>query len=637
MLARLGRNRREQRLSLQGQVVERSQAERILGFHTVRAIAYVAMAAVVAIAPLGLTMAERLIVVPVIALAGPGSFVIAIAAPRGRRDLAGNLFLGLLSMIVCAVLPVLWGGGIVVLTAVAIGSIPVETRGVALAQVGFFAVGMGAVGWARSVPQWALSAIALVVLAPAIERYYERWRLRQADTESQLADATQLIRHQADHDALTGLMTRSLFVSRLQAELDVADEANAVAVLIVDVDRFHEVNDILGHQVGDQLLVVLARRFESLPSTFAAARLGGDEFALALHGIDVSDAYSWAQDVVAATEELVQIDRLQLSVSATVGLAIGPLDGADAEALMLRADTAMYRAKDARQRVMSFRDTAGAVVGEHVQLGADLSNAITSGQIEVWFQPKVDLATERIIGAEALARWRHPDLGVLTPDRFLPLLGITKGYQAFTDEVIRQGIAFAARTDRDGAGVAVAINLAAMSFIDHGLPDRVLSMLEAASVDASQLTFEITESDILEDLAVNGPVFERITSLGIELSIDDFGVGYSSLSRLRELPVHELKIDRSFVARMESGPEDLIIVKAIVDLASVLGHRSVAEGIETVEAWDRLREMGCDQAQGYLFGRPMVADDFMARYAATDGIRRFVPDPSAFQGRTAES
>ena len=308
---------------------------------------------------------------------------------------------------------------------------------------------------------------------------------------------------------------------------------------------------------------------------------------------------------------------------------MAPNDGLTAEVLMLRADTAMYRAKDARERVMAFADSEGARVGEQLELGREIEHAIGNGQIEVWFQPKIDLATERIVGAEGLARWRHPELGVLTPDRFLPLLDITNDYQAFTDEVIRQGIEFVAATKRDGAGLAVALNLSATSFLDHGLVDRVATLLETSGVDAKQVTFEITESDILEDLSVNGPVFERLTDLGVELSIDDFGVGYSSLSRLRELPVQELKIDRSFVSRMESDPEDLIILKAVVDLANVLGHRSVAEGVETVEAWDRLREMGCDEAQGYLFGRPMPAAELLARYAANDGVRRFVLDSQA--------
>lgn len=625
VLARLTRNPGVHG-SWRAHVAARVRNETLLGFHAVRAVAHLVIAVAVVLAPINATPRDQLIIGIAIAFGGPATIAIAIFAPPGRRHLAGNLFLGVLVMVVCAVQPVLWGGGIVILTAVAIGAIPVESRRVALAQIIFFALGMGAVGWARSAPNWILPLIAFAVMTPSIERYYQRWRLRRAETNRKLEDATNLIRHQAEHDGLTGLITRNVFMSKLQEHLEASEGDDPVAVLVVDVHRFQEVNGVLGHRVGDQLLVVLARRFEQLPFATAAARLGGDEFAFVLVGDQARQPVKHAQAVVAAIEELVQIDRLKLSVSGSVGIAVAPDDGATAEVLMLRADTAMYRAKDAREQVMAFADSEGARVGEQLELGREIEHAIGNGQIELWFQPKIDLATERIVGAEGLARWRHPELGVLTPNRFLPLLNITNDYQAFTDEVIRQGIEFVAQAKRDGAALAVALNLSAMSFLDHGLVDRVATMLETSGVNAAQVTFEITESDILEDVSVNGPVFERLIDLGVELSIDDFGVGYSSLSRLRELPVQELKIDRSFVSRMESDPEDLIIVKAVVDLANVLGHRSVAEGVETLETWDRLREMGCDEAQGYLFGRPMPAAELLERFDANDGVRRFVLD-----------
>lgn len=623
VFVRLGRNPQTSS-PWRDQVAERMRSESLLGFHAIRVAAHLIVAVVIVVMPVDGGVGQRLAVAAAVALAGPATFAIAVAAPAGRRDLAGNLFLGLLGMTISAVLPVLWGASMVVLTAIAIGAIPLETRRVALTQVGFFAIGMGIVGWWRAVPHWFLPLIAVVVMTPSVERYYQYWRRRRAETNQQLADATELIRHQAEHDGLTGLITRAVFVAGLRRSLEHVSETDPVAVLGIAINRRQYVNEILGHEVGDQVLVVLARRFERLPFAAAVTRLGGDEFAIALTGTDASRATEHALAVLSVIEELVQVDRLKLSVSATVGIALAPQDGATAEVLIAHADTAKYRAKDARPPIMTFAESQGARAGDQFQRGIELDQAIRDGQIEVWFQPKIDLATERVVGAEGLARWRHPSQGVLSPDRFLSLLSITSDYQAFTDEVIRQGIAFAATTNVEGAGIAVALNLAAMSFVDHGLPDRVEAMLDASGVPPNQLRFEVTESEIIEDLSVNGPVFERITKLGIELSIDDFGVGYSSLSRLRELPVQELKIDRSFVARMESDPEDLIIVKAIVDLANVLGHRSVAEGVETVEAWERLREMGCDEAQGYLFGRPMPAAEFVAAYAATDGVRRFV-------------
>ncbi|MEM7091587.1 MAG: bifunctional diguanylate cyclase/phosphodiesterase [Actinomycetota bacterium] len=441
---------------------------------------------------------------------------------------------------------------------------------------------------------------------------------------TELALATRLIRHQAEHDDLTGLVTRNVFITQLAERLDQCSEQDPVAVLLVDLNRFKELNDVLGHRIGDQVLSMLARRFEQLDFVDSASRLGGDEFAFLLAGPEAHRAAQRALEIVEAIEELVMIERLTLSVSASVGVAVAPFDGQSSDVVMMRADTAMYRAKDAQERVVQFSESRGARVGEQLALSQELASAIENGQIELWFQPKIDLNTERVVAAEGLARWRHPELGLLTPDRFLPVLSVSGDYQAFTDEVIRQGIHFAAQTDREGAPIDVAVNLSAMSFFDRGLAERVSRMLRDAGVPPRRLTFEITESDILEDLSVHGPVFESLTRLGIDLSIDDFGVGYSSLSRLRKLPVQELKIDRSFVMGMVTDPEDLIIVKAVVDLASVLGHRSVAEGVETAEAWDRLREIGCDLAQGYYMSRPIPGDEFLRTHQPNGGVRRFV-------------
>lgn len=439
---------------------------------------------------------------------------------------------------------------------------------------------------------------------------------------TELTLATKLIRHQAEHDGLTGLLNRSVLIDRLATALDTCDESSPVALLMVDLDRFKEVNDVLGHRIGDRVLAVLARRFEQLDGVAAAARLGGDEFALMCTGRAAGDAEGVAMQVVEVIEHLVQVESLSLSVSASIGVAVAPSDGVDVATLMTRADTAMYRAKNSQIRVVRFTDTHDLRLGESAALSSEFREAITTGQVELWFQPQVELESDRIVGVEGLARWRHPDLGVLTPDRFLPLLAVSGAYQAFTDEVLRQGIEFASITAQEGAAIDVSVNLNAMSFVDHGLPDRVQALLDAHGVDPQRLILEITESEILEDLSINGPVFDQLATMGVQLSIDDFGVGYSSLSRLRHLPVHELKIDRSFVRNLLSDPQDEIIVRAIVELADVLGHRSVAEGVEDPQAVDRLREMGCVLAQGFLFGRPEPASVFLDRFPTVAGARR---------------
>lgn len=731
MLTRLWRSRLRTRTTRE-QMADRVRIETGRGFFLIRAVATTLLAVLILVLPFDASTMARLIAAASVVAVVPVTVAVDRWVPAHRVDMAINAFTALVIVGITATFPSLWFGGFIVLSALAVGSIPLESRLVSLSHVVVFGSTMGAVAWARGVDLWIVPVTGFLVIAPTIERYYSQWRGHREETDrrydtlietaglffwemdpatgrmisitgntdrsigfpvddvmamdwadlvsdfaqvqsvletlddeasnagmfgvfdlkdrdghdvpfrhrlrvdantgyvqgaameiTELALATRLIRHQAEHDGLTGLITRAVLLSNLTAALEACTEDNQVAVLMVDLNRFKEVNDILGHRVGDQLLAVLARRFEQIDSVHCVSRLGGDEFAFVCVDEHARNAAGVAAELVTVIEELIQIDNMKLSISASIGVAVAPADGTTTDQLMMRADTAMYRAKNANERIVQFAESHDARVGEQVALSAELHQAIISGQIEVWFQPKIDLATERIVGAEGLARWRHPDLGLLTPDRFLPLLAVSGEYQAFTDEVIHQAVRFASAMIDDGAPIGIAVNLSAMSFFDHGLADRISALLDTYRVPAELLTLEITESDILEDLSIHMPVFERLTSLGLELAIDDFGVGYSSLSRLRRLPVHELKIDRSFVMGMVNDPEDLIIVKAVVDLAGVLGHRSVAEGVETKEAWDRLREMGCDVAQGYYFGRPMEGAVFAERFTSVDGVRLF--------------
>lgn len=734
MVTRLWRSWRTSRTTRE-QMADRVRIETGRNFFVIRAVATVALAVLIVVLPFDADMVERLIAAFAVIAVVPATIIIERWVPAHRVDVAINATVALVIMGIAAAFPFLWVGGFVVLSALAVGSIPLESRTVSLTQVALFGCGMGLVAWIRDLDAWVVPVMALLTIGPTIELYYSQWREHREETDrrydtlvetaglffwemdpttdrmisitgntersigwstetvtgmdwadlvsdysrfenvvdtlradlargghfalfdmkhksghdvpfrhrvridpatgfiqgaameiSELAQATRLIRHQAEHDGLTGLITRNVLISRLSEALETCTPATPVAVLMVDLNRFKEVNDILGHRVGDQVLAILSRRFEAIESIDCVSRLGGDEFAFVCVDDDALSAARVATEVITVIEELIQVDHMKLSISASIGIAVAPDDGLTIDQLMMRADTAMYRAKNANQRIVQFAESHDARVGEQVALSAELRQAITGGQIELWFQPKVDLATERVIGAEGLARWRHGELGLLTPDRFISLLSVSGEYQAFTDEVIHQGVRFIANSIREGAPIGVAVNLSAMSFFDHDLADRIAALLDTYSVPAQLLTLEITESDILEDLSIHMPVFDRLTDLGVELAIDDFGVGYSSLSRLRRLPVHELKIDRSFVMGMVSDPEDLIIVKAVVDLAGVLGHRSVAEGVETKEAWDRLREMGCDVAQGYFFGRPMEGSVFFERFGAADGVRRFQPE-----------
>ncbi len=430
---------------------------------------------------------------------------------------------------------------------------------------------------------------------------------------TELENATRTIRHQAEHDSLTGLSNRAVLNTELVRTLEQRKPREEVALLMLDLNRFKEVNDTLGHPVGDELLKVLALRFQNSIDADVVARLGGDEFAFLATGVDSLDAVAIAGDISKVTEDFVRLNGLTLSVSASIGLAMAPEDGVTAEELMKHADIAMYEAKRRGVQVVRYSATPDDLSVERLRLSSEITSALEGGEIELWFQPKVNLKSKEIVGAEGLARWCHPSLGVLTPDRFLGLLMMSGNYRNFTDEMIHHAIRFAARCQTAGKPMEISVNLSAMSFFDHELPYRIASLLEVHGVEPELLTLEITESDMLDDLSVHLPTFERLAQLGVGLSIDDFGIGHSSLSRLRTLPVGEVKIDRSFVMGMTTEPEDLIIVRAIVDLASILGHETVAEGVETEEAAEMLCDLGCHVAQGYLFGRAEPADEFMTR------------------------
>ncbi len=450
---------------------------------------------------------------------------------------------------------------------------------------------------------------------------------------SELAAASRTIRHQAEHDSLTGLGNRALLMTTLERALERRRDDEQLALLFLDLDRFKEVNDTLGHDYGDRLLAVLAERLDNSIDVDLVARLGGDEFAFVAAATDEATALELATAIAELVDERVQLAGVSISVSASIGVAIAPDDGTTPEELMKNADIAMYAAKKRGAAVRRFETAPHELSMERLRLASELSDALQSGQFKLWFQPKVDLARNAIGGAEGLARWEHPTMGTLKPDRFLGLMMVSGHYQAFTDQMIEQAVTFARRCADEGSPIEVAVNLSAMSFFDEDLPERVHAALEVHGVAPERLTLEITEADFLDDPTTHRPVFRELAELGVRLAIDDFGVGYSSLSRLRRLPVTELKIDQSFVRGLLTGPEDRIIVRTILALAAVFRHHTVAEGIETEAEANALREMGCAVGQGNFFGEPMPADALVEtlRQQPTAGLLA----PSLPAGRTA--
>lgn len=458
-----------------------------------------------------------------------------------------------------------------------------------------------------------------IVFRHHVRRVGEHWLRGVSSNINDLAEATETIRFQAEHDALTGLFNRSVLVDRLDRvtkilDADVPHDQPTAAVLMLDLNRFKEVNDTLGHPVGDRLLQILAERFvAAVPEATVVSRLGGDEFAVLLtQDVSRASALDAARRLVAATERKLEIDRVKLAVSASVGVVLAPEHGDSTDEILRHVDIAMYGAKRRGASVEVFQSTPKDYTLERLTLSSAIGTALDGGQFELWFQPKLCLESRAVVGAEALARWRHPERGVLQPADFLELISLAGEYHRFTDLVMEQGVEMTARCATAGHDIELAVNLSSLSFFDQRLPDRLAELLRRHAVSPQRFTLEITEADILDEAGSHYGVFDRLKELGVGISIDDFGTGHSSLVRLRELPVTELKLDRSFVSQLETNPQDLIIVETIVDLARALGHRTVAEGVESEDVVNILRTIGCQTAQGFLFAEPIPANDFPA-------------------------
>jgi diguanylate cyclase (GGDEF)-like protein len=412
--------------------------------------------------------------------------------------------------------------------------------------------------------------------------------------------------HQATHDALTGLPNRVLYQTRLAQALDDHDE---VAVLLMDLDRFKEVNDTLGHPTGDVLLQELGRRLGSaLSDGGLVARLGGDEFGVLLPGTGAGAAAAIAHRLLALVGEPFEIDHdLTLVVGASIGVALAPLHGTDPAVLLQRADVAMYEAKDRDDGVALYLAERDRSSRRRLLIASDLDAAIAAGDIALHYQPKVLTATGDVIGFEALARWQHPVHGRIGPDEFILLAEQTGAIHRLTEQVLETAVRQVATWNRLGRRVSVAVNLSPKGLPDVRLPERILTVLDRHGVPGTQLVIELTESATIGDQFQTERSLRALAAAGVKISIDDFGTGHSSLARLRRLPVHELKIDKSFVMELADQRGDEAIVAGIIDLARHLGLRVVAEGVETVEIRDHLAKLGADHLQGYLISAPMDA------------------------------
>jgi diguanylate cyclase (GGDEF)-like protein/PAS domain S-box-containing protein len=429
---------------------------------------------------------------------------------------------------------------------------------------------------------------------------------------TKVAQAARALRRQALHDALTGLPNRAALDDHLRATVGAGERT---ALLLMDLDQFKEVNDALGHGVGDRLLVALSHRLESLLRPMFVARLGGDEFALVLSGPDVDEmaARTTAETVTAAVSAPFTIDEVRLQTNVSIGIALVPDHATDADELIRRADVAMYVAKRAGTGPAVYRADQDRSSVARLTLIGDLREAVPTGQLVLHYQPVLDLRTGAVTRTEALVRWQHPDHGLVMPDDFIPLAALSGATRPIARWVLREAARATAGFRAAGHDLGVAVNLSVRNLFDRELLGELERALEEASLDPAQLVVELTESEIMDDPSVALAQFRAFQALGVGTSVDDFGTGYSSLTYIRDLPLTELKIDRSFVADMHHRGGAYTIVRSMIDLGHNLGLEVVAEGVEHPDDMPTLIRLGCDRAQGYAIARPMPEAD-LARW-----------------------
>lgn len=426
-------------------------------------------------------------------------------------------------------------------------------------------------------------------------------------------------------DPLTGLPNRQWLMERAWVAMDQGDRTGSrSALVLIDLDRFRSVNDTLGHLAGDRLLLQIAGRLRTaLPRDAEAARLGGDEFAVLLPAVDsATSAQRVARTLVAALGSPLDLEGLTLVLEASAGVAVFPEHAREAEGLLRRADVAMYQAKRDRTGVEVYEATRDGNTPDRLGLLADLRRALDAGDVELHYQPKVAF-DGRVCGLEALVRWVHPERGRVPPDEFIAMAETSGLMPRLTEYVLETALAQVARWRAAGLNVPVAVNVSPRDVRSPGFAGAVAARLARHGVPAAALQLEITEHVLLEDPQGAADTLAGLTGHGVKMSLDDFGTGYSSLVHLRRLPVSELKIDRSFVARLAVDAEDAEIVRCTVDLAHSLGLLVVAEGVEDDETWERLRDLGCDAVQGWLVAAAMPVAE------ATAWLRSREAGPSA--------
>ena len=422
-----------------------------------------------------------------------------------------------------------------------------------------------------------------------------------------------LLERQAMYDSLTHLPNRVLFADRLQQTIRVRRrEKKPFALITMDLDRFKEINDSLGHHAGDEVLLHVGNCVRTcLRESDTVARMGGDEFAILLATAnDLDGAVAATKKILRVLEEPADIAGQKIEIGASFGIVLYPEHGEEPEGLMRAADAAMYAAKQAHGGYKVYSRDLGQGADDRQTLQGELRHAIAHQELVLYFQPQIDFKSNRINGVEALVRWQHPKHGLLGPDKFIPLAEQTGMIKPLTYYVLRSALRHCEGWQRAGLDMSMSVNISAINIQDLEFPDQVAQILKEFSVPPARLELEITETAVMSEPVRAVECIKKLSALGVLIAIDDFGTGYSSMSYLKELLVAKIKIDKSFVTDMAVNRNDAVIVRSTVELGHNLGLKVVAEGVETQAVWDKLSALGCDDAQGYYMSRPLSADGF---------------------------
>jgi len=452
-----------------------------------------------------------------------------------------------------------------------------------------------------------------------------------------ISEREQQIAHQAFHDALTGLPNRANVEEQLSSTIAQSrGGASPIAVMMVDLNRFKEINDTLGHPIGDLLLIGLGQRLRSaVRRTDVVARLGGDEFLIVLRDVDAAAALDLAGKIVLSATQSMHLESMDLYPDVSIGISMYPQHGDNAADLIRRADIAMYDAKQARTPVALYENGRDAAHMRRLSLVNELRRAVGDNELIVHYQPKVEIGERYPTHVEALVRWQHPREGLILPDEFIPLAEHAGTIHLVTDWMLRRAIRQCREWADAGFDLGVAVNLSALDLASGNLPATISGYLEEFGVAPSRLLLEITESAVMRDANHALDVLSQLKACGVHLAIDDFGTGYSSLAHLKRLPVDEIKIDKSFVTSMTFDVDDAVIVRSTIELGHNMGLNVVAEGVEDARALEMLRQYRCDMVQGFLISCPLPADE-LTRWLDERRAHSPVPGSLRFAAEKAE-